>query len=82
MPTGVAPMSISGTLPMEKLLDDFIATDPPNGDMLFYVWGHGYEFDIDSLKGLRNTYERVFDKVACHDEIMKCTNAEAFLRQK
>ena len=67
---------------MEKLLDLFLAAEPENGDMLFYLWGHGYEFDFASLKGLRNTYERMFDKLACHDEIIKCTNAEAFLSQK
>lgn len=67
---------------MEKLLDQFIAAEPTDGDMLFYLWGHGYEFDFPALKGLRNAYERMFDKVACHDEIIKCTNAEAFLSQK
>lgn len=64
---------------IEKLLDEFIAAEPGEEDMLFFLWGHGYEFDFASLKGLRNTYERMFDKVACHDEIIKCTNAEAFL---
>lgn len=67
---------------IEKLLDAFIAAEPTDGDMLFYLWGHGYEFDFPALKGLRNVYERMFDKVASHDEIIKCTNAEAFLSQK
>lgn len=67
---------------IEKLLDQFIAAEPTDGDMLFYLWGHGYEFDFPALKGLRNAYERMFDKVACHDEIIKCTNAEAFLSQR
>ena len=67
---------------IEQLLDQFIAAEPTDGDMLFYMWGHGYEFDFDALKGLRETYERMFDKVANHDEIIKCTNAEAFLSHK
>ena len=67
---------------IEMLLDQFIAAEPTDGDMLFYLWGHGYEFDFPALKGLRNAYERMFDKVACHDEIIKCTNAEAFLSQR
>lgn len=67
---------------MEKLVDQFIAAEPTDGDMLFYLWGHGYEFDFVSLKGLRNAYERIFDKIAAHDEIIKCTNAEAFLSHK
>lgn len=67
---------------IEQLVEQFIAAEPTNGDMLFYMWGHGYEFDFSTLKDLRNTYERIFDKIATHDEIIKCTNAEAFLSQK
>lgn len=67
---------------MEKLLDQFIAAEPTDGNMLFYLWGHGYEFDFASLKALYTIYERMFDKLACHDEIIKCTNAEAFLGNK
>ena len=62
----------------EKLVDQFIEAEPVEGDMLFYVWGHGYEFDFPACKGLRESYERVFAKIAEHDEILKCTNAEAF----
>lgn len=67
---------------IEQLIDQFIAAEPTDGDLLFYMWGHGYEFDFPALKGLRDTYERIFDKIASHDEIIKCTNAEAFLSQK
>ncbi len=67
---------------IEKLVDQFIAAEPANGDMLFYLWGHGYEFDFSPLKGLRNTYERIFDKIASHDDIIKCTNAEAFINHR
>ena len=63
----------------EALFDEFLAASPINGDMLFYVWGHGYEFDFPSCKGLFEIYERVFEKVAENDEIIKCTNAEAFI---
>ena len=66
----------------EKLLDAFLAAEPRDGDMLFFLWGHGYEYDFDSLKDLRNAYERMFDKLSWHDEVIKCTNAEAFLSQK
>lgn len=66
----------------EKLVDQFIAAEPTECDLLFYVWGHGYEFDFAALKGLRTSYERIFDKIASHSEIIKCTNAEAFLSQK
>ena len=64
---------------VEDLVDQFIAAEPTDGDMLFYMWGHGYEFDFTSLKDLRGRYERIFDKIAARDDIIKCTNAEAFL---
>lgn len=63
---------------VEKLLDQFIAAEPTDSNMLFYLWGHGYEFEFASHKTLYTVYERMFDKLACHDEIIKCTNAEAF----
>ena len=66
---------------IEKLVDRFIAAEPTDGDMIFYMWGHGYELDFRALKGLRSQYERIFDKIAVHNEIVKCTNAEAFLSQ-
>ncbi len=66
---------------IEKLVDRFIAAEPTDGDMIFYMWGHGYELDFRALKGLRSQYERIFDKIAVHNEIVKCTNAEAFLIQ-
>lgn len=62
----------------EKLVNQFIEAEPTEGDMLFFVWGHGYEFDFPACKGLRETYERVFARIAGHDEILKCTNTEAF----
>lgn len=64
---------------LEALVDRFIAAEPEDGDLLFFLWGHGYELDFSTLKGLRGSYERIFDKIAAHDEIVKCTNAEAFL---
>ncbi len=67
---------------MEKLLDRFIAAEATESDMLFCVWGHGYEFDFASLNDLRIKYERMFAKLACHDEVIKCTNMEALQSQR
>ena len=43
--------------------DKFLAAKPTQGDMLFYVWGHGYEFDFgtkgsswDRLKSFCDTF--------------------------
>lgn len=64
---------------IEKLLDTFLSAPAENGDMLFYMWGHGYEVDFEAMKvrGFWKTFERMLDKVACDDSIIKCTNAEA-----
>ena len=63
---------------LEALVDQFLAAEASDGDLLFFLWGHGYELDFSSLRKLRTAYERIFDKLAQHDEIIKCTNAEAF----
>ena len=64
---------------IEKLLDIFLSTPAENEDMLFYMWGHGYELDFEAMKRRKfwDTFERMLDKVACDDSVIKCTNAEA-----
>ena len=51
--------------------------------MLFYMWGHGYEFDFDEMKKreILKTMEWMFDTVANDDTVISCTNAEAFMSQ-
>ena len=64
---------------IEKLLDLFLSLPADQGDMVFFMWGHGYELDFDAMKKrhFRKTFERMLDKVACDDSVIKCTNAEA-----
>jgi hypothetical protein len=64
-----------------ELFQEFLTIEPTKADMLFYMWGHGYEFDFDTMKKREamNTLEWMFDKVAGNDAIISCTNAEAFL---
>lgn len=62
------------------LFMNFKETQPIQGDMIFYLWGHSYEFDfyIMKEKHLAKTIEQIFDMVANDDSIIPCTNAEAF----
>lgn len=64
---------------VEKLLDMFLNATENQGDMVFYMWGHGYELDFETMKrkGFMTKFERMLDKVACADTVIKCTNAEA-----
>jgi hypothetical protein len=44
-------------------------------DMLFYVWGHGYEFDaFDSW----DTFEELIKMISEADDIVLVTNAEFY----
>lgn len=71
---------ISKTL--DAQLDEFLRLEPLQGDMLYFFWGHAYDFDFDAMKKRRIMYtlEKMFDKVACDDSIIKCTTGEAVQR--
>lgn len=64
----------------EKLFDlakQFLEAEPDDGKpMLFYIWGHSYEFDVN-----RNwdRIERLCDMLAGHEDIFYGTNAECLL---
>lgn len=64
---------------IEKLLDLFLSLPVQEEDMVFYMWGHGYELDFETMKrrNFWHTFERMLDKVAGDDSVIKCTNAEA-----
>ena len=66
---------------IKELFQEFLSITTTKGDMLFYMWGHGYEFDFDEMKKreILKTMEWMFDQVARDDSIVPCTNAEAFL---
>ena len=75
---GIPPAGIStGTL---KNFWIFSSHSPPIRETWFSsCGGHGYELDFDAMKKrhFRETFERMLDKVACDDSVIKCTNAEA-----
>lgn len=57
-----------------ELCDAFLeAKATPDAPMLFYIWGHSYEFDVD------NNWERIeklCDKLSGHNDIFYGTNAQ------
>lgn len=62
----------------EKLfgLADVFLSAEPQSPMLFYIWGHSYEFDIHNTW---DTVERFCKKIAGHESIFYGTNAETLL---
>lgn len=79
-PFGFAPTCWHIDKNIMELFDQFMSITPTKGDMLFYMWGHGYELDFDVMKkrNLLDTMERMFDRVSNDDSVIACTNAEAF----
>ena len=60
------------------LLNEFIAADCTE-DMLFYVWGHGYEFDIfNSWDKFERMVKTISEAAAADDSIVLVTNAEFY----
>lgn len=62
-----------------SLLERFKSEKAENTDLLFYAWGHGYEFDFGTGFGTWEHLEKVFDTIAGQEDIVCCTNAEAFM---
>ena len=64
----------------ERLFDlarEFIAAETAD-DMLFYVWGHSFEFDMYQSW---DAFETFCQMMAEHEEIVKLTNAQVMLYQ-
>lgn len=57
------------------LAEEFLAAKPKAGDapMLFYVWGHSYEFDVNDNW---DRMETLCQMLAGHDDIFYGTNAQ------
>jgi hypothetical protein len=62
------------------LLDRFILVEPEAGDLLFYLWGHAYEFDFGTERNSWRAIERICEKIAGRKDICYCTNQEVFGR--
>lgn len=59
--------------------DKFLAAKPIQGDMLFYVWGHGYEFDFGTKGSSWERLKRFCEKMAGKDDIVYCSNRDVFV---
>jgi len=61
-----------------ELADQFIKADPETGDLLFYIWGHGYELDFGTEMASWERFEKFCERIAGQKDIMYCTNKQAF----
>jgi len=58
-----------------ELADSFLETKPES-PMLFYIWGHSYEFDIHNTW---DTVERFCEKISGHSDVFYGTNAQTVI---
>lgn len=65
---------------LDQVLDSFLQADGSEKDLLFYMWGHGYELDYGNRICSYEHLEQIFDKVSGKDGIKCVTNLEAFTR--
>ncbi|MDE6853409.1 MAG: polysaccharide deacetylase, partial [Lachnospiraceae bacterium] len=57
-----------------ELAEEFLAADPePGQPMLFYIWGHSYEFDVEDNW---DRIETLCQMLEGRDDIFYGTNAE------
>ena len=56
------------------MADEFLSSETEDV-MLFYIWGHSYELDIDNSWAY---FEDVCKKLSNKNDVMYCTNKQAF----
>jgi len=61
-----------------ETIDSFLQAQPENNNLLFTMWGHGYEMDYGLRKCPKEQLERIFSHIAGHSDITYCTMQEAF----
>ena len=76
-PMRFAPTAAIKDKKAEKLLDAFLAEEPKE-DLLFCLWGHGYEADFGTANASYVAFERIFARAAGHGDVIYCTLAQAF----
>jgi len=59
-----------------ELLDEFAKAEPIDGNLLFNLYGHAYEFDYETEGNTWEHIERICEKIAGRDDIVYCTNGE------
>ena len=63
------------------LIREFLDAEPADGDMLFYLWGHSFEFDKGEEFNSWTHIEKVLDAVAGHSDVEYVTNMQFFDRK-
>lgn len=62
----------------ERLLDQFIEIRAEKEPLLFYMWGHSYEMDYGTKLCSWERIESILEKAAGKEDVVYCTNKEAF----
>lgn len=62
---------------IERKFQKFIALDTQE-DALFLMWGHAYELDFGLKEASWDKLERIFQLVSGRQDVVYCTNAQAF----
>lgn len=61
------------------LTEQFLQAEPLEQDLVFSVWGHGYEFDYGTKNGNWERLERFFETISGKQDIVYATNLETVL---
>ncbi len=68
----------------KKLLQyaaQFAIATPTNSDLVFYVWGHGYEFDFGTKNCNYDRLKQLCEAIVSQDDIVCCANKEVLLNK-
>ena len=57
-------------------LEKFLSTSAADEDLVFYMWGHGYELDYGTKRGNWEYIERIFRMAKDAEDVIKVTNGE------
>ena len=63
-----------------RLIDEFLAAEPEDSDLLFYLWGHSFEFDRNEEYNSWEHIEKVLAALSGKPGIRYVTNLEFFER--
>lgn len=61
-----------------KLVERFKCEEPGEKDLLLFLWAHSYEMDYEKGNASWYALERLFESIAGRNDIVYCTNSEAF----
>ncbi len=67
-----------GELDTIDALGAFIEAEPKEENQMFYIWGHGYEFDYGTERNNWEKFKRLCDLIANNDQIICCKNRDLF----